>query len=86
MKNTLVGVLLRFRQGPIAFIADIEKMFCQVRVSPEYCDFLRFLWWRDGNYNQSPEEYRMLVNLFGATSSPSCAGFCLCKAADEFES
>ena len=27
----------------------------------------------------------MLVHLFGAMSSPSCAGFCLRKAADEFE-
>ena len=27
----------------------------------------------------------MLVHLFGATSSPSCAGFCLRKAASEFE-
>ena len=85
MTNTRVGVLSRFRQGPIAFIADIEKMFCQVRVSPEHCDFLRFLWWRDSNYDQSPEDYQMLVHLFGATSSASCAGFCLRKAADEFE-
>jgi hypothetical protein len=27
----------------------------------------------------------MLVHLFGATSSLSCAGFCLRKVADEFE-
>ena len=36
MTNTLVGVLTRFRQDPIAFLADIEAMFCQVRVSPEH--------------------------------------------------
>jgi hypothetical protein len=85
MTNTLVGVLTRFRQGPIAFLADIEAMFCQVRVSSEHRSFLRFLWWCDGDYEQSPEEYKMLVHLFGATSSPSCAGFCLRKVADEFE-
>ena len=85
MTNTLVGVLTRFRQGPIAFLADIEAMFCQVRVSSEHRSFLRFLWWRDGDYEQSPEEYKMLVYLFEATSSPSCAGFCLRKVADEFE-
>lgn len=85
MTNKLVGVLSRFCQDPIAFTADIEAMFCQVRVSPEHCNFLKFLWWRDGDYDQPPEDYQMLVHLFGATSSPSCAGFCLRKAADEFE-
>lgn len=86
MTNRLVGVLLRFRENYIAFMADIEAMFCQVRVSPEHRDLLRFLWWKNDDYNQPPEEYRMAVHLFGATSSPSCAGFCLRKAADEFES
>jgi hypothetical protein len=85
MTNTLVGVLTRFRENPVAFLADIEGMFCQVRVSPKHRNFLRFLWWQDGDYEQSPEEYEMLVHLFGATSSPSCAGFCLRKVAEEFE-
>ena len=83
--NTLVGVLTRFCQRPIAFLADIEATFCQVRVSLEHGDFLRFLWWRDSDYEQLPEEYKMLVHLFRATSSPSCTGFCLCKVADEFK-
>ena len=85
MTNTLVGVLTRFRQDPVAFLADIEAMFCQVRVSPEHRKFLKFLWWKDGDYEQPPEEYEMLVHLFGATSSPSCAGFCLRNVAKEFE-
>ena len=33
LANKLVGVLLRFREGPLAFMADIEAMFHQVRVS-----------------------------------------------------
>ena len=85
MTNTLVGVLTRFRENPVAFLADIEGIFCQVRVSPKHRNFLRFLWWQDGDYEQSPEEYEVLVHLFGATSSPSCAGFCLPKVAEEFE-
>ena len=85
MTNTLVGVLTRFRQDPVAFLADIEEMFCQVRVSPEHRKFLKFLWWKDGDYEQPLEEYEMLVHLFGATSSPSCAGFCLRNVAKEFE-
>jgi hypothetical protein len=86
LTNKLIGVLSRFRQDPTAFTADIEAMFCQVKVSPIHRDFLKFLWWKDGDYNQPVEVYRMSVHPFGATSSPSCAGFCLHKTADEFES
>ena len=86
LTNKLIGVLSRFRQDPTAFTADIEAMFCQVKVSPIQRDFLKFLWWKDGDYNQPVEVYRMSVHPFGATSSPSCAGFCLRKTADEFES
>ena len=41
--NNLVGVLLRFHQGKIAFAADIEKMFHQIRVREEDKVSLRFL-------------------------------------------
>jgi hypothetical protein len=85
MKNKLIGVLIRFRENPIAFLADIEAMFCQVRVSLEHRNLLRFLWFQDGDYDKPTEEYQMLIHLFGATSSPSCAGFCLRKVAEEFQ-
>ena len=45
LTNTLVGVLTRFREEPVAFIAEIEAMFYQVRVPSEDCHALRFLWW-----------------------------------------
>ncbi len=46
LTNTLVlvGVLLRFRQEPVAIMSDIEAMFHQVHVVPEHRDYLRFLW------------------------------------------
>jgi len=43
LTNTLVGVLIRFREEPIAIMSDIKGMFHQVRVSPKDCDALRFL-------------------------------------------
>ena len=46
--NPLVGVLIRFRQEPVAIAADIEAMFHQVYVDPQDRDALRFLWWPDG--------------------------------------
>lgn len=85
LTNTLIGVLLRFRQSPIALVADIQAMYHQVRVPETDQDLLRFLWWTDGNIERPIEEYRMGVHIFGATSSPACASFALNKAIKDSE-
>ena len=81
--NNLTGVLCRFRKFPIAITCDIEKMFHQFRVTEEHRDFLRFLWWKDGDLSQPPTVYRMKVHLFGASSSPGCANYGLKYLAKE---
>ena len=64
-------------------MADVEKMFFQVKVKKEDQDFFRFLWWPDGDLTQEPHEYCMTVHLFGAASSPECSNFALkCTAED----
>eukprot|EP00794_Sanderia_malayensis_P021405 gene21405-biopygen17186 len=83
LTNTLVGVLTRFRVGPVAVMADIEGMFLQVKVPVEDANCLQFLWWPDGDLQSKPKEYQMLVHLFGATSSPSCASFALLQTAED---
>ncbi|XP_070548923.1 uncharacterized protein [Ptychodera flava] len=83
LTNNLLGVLLRFRQEPIALMADIEAMFHQVKVREEDSDCLRFYWWPDGNIESPPRVYKMMVHLFGAVSSPSCANTALHKMADD---
>lgn len=85
LTNSLVGVLCRFRQEPVAFACDIEGMFHQVHVNDEHRDLLRFLWWEQGDTSKEPTEYRMTVHLFGATSSPGCANLALRTAADDGE-
>ena len=75
LANSLLGVLLRFRQGPIAVMGDIEKMYYQVQVSPSCRDYLRFFW--VDTIHSKPQEYRLKVHVFGATSSPSVANFAL---------
>lgn len=42
LTNQLIGVLLRFRENPIAVMADIESMFYQVHVPEKYHHYLRF--------------------------------------------
>ena len=81
LTNSLVGVLTRFHQEPVAFMSDVEAMFHQVRVNPEDHSTLRFLWWPNGNLDLEPEEYMMTMHLFRAVSSPSCANFALKKTA-----
>ena len=83
LTNSLVGVLTRFRQDPLAFMSDVQAMFHQVRVSPDDCNALRFLWWPDGNMDLEPEELMMTMHLFGGVSSPSYAKFALKRTASD---
>ena len=83
LTNSLVGVLVHFRQEAVAVVADIEAMFHQVKMAPEDCNALRFLWWPDGDLAAEPEELMMAVHLFGGVSSPSCANFALKKTAED---
>ncbi|KAL2099387.1 hypothetical protein ACEWY4_005867 [Coilia grayii] len=83
LTNSLIGVLLRFRQEPIAMTADIEAMYHQVRIPEDDTDLQRFLWWPAGDLSQDIVEYRMTVHIFGATSSPSCANYALRRTAEE---
>jgi len=62
-------------------MADIEKMFYQVRVPTEDAKYLRFLWWPGGDMGKAPEEFQMLFHLFGGVSSPSCASYALRRTA-----
>ena len=81
--NNLTGVLIRFRKNRIALVVDIEAMFHQVKVDPLHVNALRFLWWENGCMDKEPLVCQMLVHLFGATSSPSCANFSLRQTAIE---
>ena len=83
--NNLVGVLLRFRNHPIAIVADIEAMFMQVRITEEDRDAVRFLWQDDMNSTDSPQVYQMLYHILGAKDSPCCASYALRKTAMDYE-
>ena len=79
--NSLVGVLMRFRVDEVAIAADIEAMFHQVRVSSEDADSLRFLWKEDITSDDPPDVCQMLVHIFGAKSSPTCANYAVQRTA-----
>ena len=52
-------------------------MFHMVGVTPEDADSLRFLWKRSPDMPGPPETYQMLVHIFGAADSPTCANYAL---------
>ena len=81
LTNRLLGVLLRFRENKVAFISDIEKMYYQVRVPGKHADLLRLFWY--SGESDKIVQYRLLVHVFGARSSPSVAAFALRRAAND---
>ena len=81
LTNSLVGVLMRFRQEQVALMADVEAMFHQVKVDLHDANALRFLWYPDGDVDKEPEEFQMLVHLFGGIWCPSCATYALRRTA-----
>ena len=83
--NSLVAVLTRFRENPIAITADVNGMFHKVKMEPKNRSALKFLWWPKGNLESKPIECKMTVHLFGATSSPSCASYALKYTAEKFK-
>ena len=83
--NPLVGVLCRFRLGDVAVMCDVEQMFFQFHVTPHHRNFLKFLWFHDGNLDSPIVEFRMKSHVFGATSSPGVANYCLQQIAADYE-
>lgn len=83
LASSLFSVLLKFREEKVAFMSDIKKMFYQVRVPNKDRDYLRFLWFSEGNLQVPPEQYRLKVHVFGAVSSPSCSNYALRRVAED---
>ena len=75
LTNNLRGVLLRFRERPVAFCGDIESMFNAFKVPSGQCDYLRFFWPHQNDFENDLAEYRALSHVFGCTSSPAVASF-----------
>lgn len=75
--NSLRGVLLRFREGEIGFVADVESMFHSFHLNKEHRDFHRFYWFDDNDPEKSLVQYRAGVHIFGNKCSPAVATLAL---------
>ena len=78
--QNLFLLLLRFRERPVAVIADIEAMFMQISITEKDQAALRFLW-LTGN---SIRQYQYTRLIFGAACSPTTAIFARKKISIRF--
>ena len=73
--NGLLGVLLRFRNGPIGFSADIEAMFHSFYLKREDKDYVRYFWYGDNNPSNNLVQMRAKVHIFRNSPTPAIANF-----------
>ena len=79
LTNQVIGVLMRFCEEKIAFIADVEVMYHQVHVQEDQQSFFKFMWWENHNTDSEPYDCLMCANIFVVTSSASCSNYALCR-------
>ena len=72
LQPNLASVLIRFRTHRVGMIADVEKMYLQIKLAPKDQDVHRYLW-RDLKTEEATKVYRMLRLTFGVNSSPFLA-------------
>ncbi|XP_052799499.1 uncharacterized protein LOC128231119 [Mya arenaria] len=82
LTNNLLGVLMRFRKGAVAVMADIQQMFYSFLVRQDHRRYLRFVWPEDNDLSNNLLDYQMNVHVFGNRPSPAVATYGLHKAAE----
>ncbi|XP_045485548.1 uncharacterized protein LOC123689458 [Pieris rapae] len=71
--QSILGVLLRVRQGLVSIAADKKEMFLQVKICEEDRNSLRFLWQKDKK--ALVKDNRMLSVILGAASPCATIAF-----------
>ncbi|XP_028412195.1 uncharacterized protein LOC114535018 [Dendronephthya gigantea] len=79
--NNLFGVILRFREEPVAIHGDISKMYHRVLI-PEVDQHVHRFLWRNME-EREPNTYVKTVLTFGDKPAPAMAQIALRKTADE---
>ena len=80
MLNSLFGVILRFRENPIAIAGDISKMYHMVSIPLADQHVHRFVW-RNCETEKEPDTYVKTVLTFGDRPAPAMATTAMRKTA-----
>ncbi|XP_055381380.1 uncharacterized protein LOC129611975 [Condylostylus longicornis] len=71
IQDDLATLLLRFRKYKVAFTADLEKMYRQIKLAPKHTNYQRIVW------RESPRQpicdYKLTTVTFGTKSAPFLA-------------
>ena len=82
LQNELPHVIIKFREGDVAFGADIEAMFSRIRLQKQDARYHRFLWKeKDSDVINT---YQMDRLAFGDTSSPCEAIYVTRRTAKDY--
>lgn len=71
IQHDLADQIMRFRRHKIAVVADVKKMFKQVKVDPSQWDLQR-IFWRESP-NDPLQEYWLTSVIFGLASALHCS-------------
>ncbi|GBN29372.1 hypothetical protein AVEN_57692-1, partial [Araneus ventricosus] len=71
VQDDLFSILLRFRKHQVAFTADVKKMYRQIWVNPDQCNFQCILW--KNRSCEEPSLYKLLTVTYGTKSAPYLA-------------
>ena len=83
MMNSLLGIILRFRQERIAITMDVQHMFYNFKVPNDQHCYLRFIWHKGNNFYQPLVDYQMTRQAFGKISSQAVANYGICQAVQD---
>ncbi|UYV63214.1 hypothetical protein LAZ67_2003462 [Cordylochernes scorpioides] len=71
LQNNIFNILLKFRKNSVALVADIEKMYRQIRLHPDDIKYQTILW-RDRK-DLELQEYNLLTVTYGLACAPYLA-------------
>ncbi|KAL9968821.1 hypothetical protein ACROYT_G020955 [Oculina patagonica] len=83
LQRDVLEILLRFRQKPVALVADIKEMFSQIVLAEKDRRYHRLLW-RDLDVSKPVDVYEAVRLVFGDRASPYLAQFVVRSHAQDF--
>lgn len=81
IQDELLDLMLRFRKHPVAMVADVEKMYRQIRIHPEDTPLQRILWRFDPS--EPLQIYELQTVTYGLSPSSFLATRVLKKLAED---
>ncbi|XP_050527955.1 uncharacterized protein LOC126898049 [Daktulosphaira vitifoliae] len=83
LQDDMIFILIRFRKHKVALTADIKKMYRQINLAPEHCEY-QIILWRE-NPKMPIEIYKLTTVTYGMSPSSFLATACLRTLASQEE-